>query len=365
MRDAFIAASTASLRMVMSTGTDAGHPYPNEASVAAARRALTMAGAAAENELLVVLLSGGASAMMALPAEGLSLADKQNTVAALLSAGADIHRLNTVRKHVSAIKGGQLAAATRASVLTLVVSDVVGDDVSMIASGPTTPDPTTFADAVRVLDAFGGRRTYPRAVVRRLERGVAGDLEDTPKPGDPRLARSVVRVIGNRGVAVEGARVEAEALGYHVHVIDQAIVGEARRAGASLISTSASRVAHTVKSGTPVCILASGETTVRVTGKGKGGRNQELALGMLPHLSELGARVVAASIGTDGIDGPTEAAGALVDSTTAARAAAAGLHAEAYLNDNNTYEYFDTLDDLIRTGPTMTNVGDVQIILTI
>jgi glycerate 2-kinase len=360
MLDAFTAASPVPLgRVTTATAPEAGHPLPTEGSVAAARRALDLARTTNRDGLLVVLISGGASAMMALPVDGVALAEKQATVGLLLMRGADIHQLNTVRKHLSAIKGGQLAAASRARVTTIAISDVIGDDLSIIASGPTVPDITTFASALQVLDERGGRAAYPDAVVRHLERGAAGSVPETPKPGDPRLAHSTARVVGNRFTAVDGARSAAEALGYRVHVIDDPVTGEARAAGAAVL-----RAARTLMdAGGRRCVLAAGETTVTVTGRGRGGRNQELALAMLPQLHDLGEHVVAASVGTDGIDGPTDAAGAVVDSTSRARAATAGLAADAYLADNNSYAFFDALDDLIRTGPTGTNVGDLQIIL--
>jgi glycerate 2-kinase len=360
MLDAFTAACPVPLgRVTTATAPEAGHPLPTEGSVAAARRALDLARTTDREGLLVVLISGGASAMMALPVDGVTLAEKQATVRLLLTRGADIHQLNTVRKHLSAIKGGQLAAASRARVTTLAISDVIGDDLSIIASGPTVPDATTFAAALQVLDERGGRATYPAAVVQHLERGAAGSIPETPKQGDPRLAHSTARVIGNRFTAVDGARSAADALGYHVRVIEKPVTGEARAAGPVLLHAARALMDSTGKR----CVLAAGETTVTVTGNGTGGRNQELALAMLPHLRDLGEDVVAASVGTDGIDGPTDAAGAVVDSTSRARAAAAGLAGEAYLADNNSYAFFEALDDLIRTGPTGTNVGDLQIIL--
>ena len=360
MLDAFTAACPVPLgRVTTATAPEAGHPLPTEGSVAAARRALDLARTADRDGLLVVLISGGASAMMALPVDGVTLAEKQTTVKLLLTRGADIHQLNTVRKHLSAIKGGQLAAASRARVATLAISDVIGDDLSIIASGPTVADATTYAAALQVLDERGGRSSYPTAVVQHLERGAAGSVPETPKPGDSRLAHSTARVVGNRFTAVDGARSAAEALGYRVHVIDDPVTGEARAAGPTLLRAARASMDSAGKR----CIIAAGETTVTVTGSGTGGRNQELALAMLPQLHALGDEVVAASVGTDGIDGPTDAAGAVVDSTSPARAAAAGLAAEAYLADNNSYAFFDALDDLIRTGPTGTNVGDLQIIL--
>ncbi len=297
---------------------------------------------------------------MALPAPGISLSDKQQTARTLMARSADIYELNTVRKHLSAIKGGRLAAASPGRVLTLAVSDVVGDDLSVIASGPTVPDDSTFADALDVLS----RRdidSYPESVVRHIRRGVAGEVEESPKSGDARLARAEAYVIGPQRGAIEGAQRAAEQLGYHVHIVPEPITGEARdsaRAHLTAVSRQLSALPR------PLCVISSGETTVNVVGRGKGGRNQEFALAMAPWLATLGAPVVAASIGTDGIDGPTDAAGALVDPTTLARAAAAGLPpAQAYLDDNNAYEFFDRLGDLIRTGPTNTNVGDLQVIL--
>jgi glycerate 2-kinase len=338
------------------------HPVPDERSVAAADDVLGVARAADERDLLVVLLSGGASSLMALPAGGVTLDDKQQTSKRLLELGAEIHELNTVRKHLSSIKGGWLAAAHAGSTLTLALSDVVGDDLSSIGSGPTVGDATTFRDALAVLDAHGGREVYPGSVVDRLTRGAAGDVAETPKPGDQRLRRSTARVIGGAWTAVGGARAAASSLGYMVHVLDRPVTGEARHAARDLLHTAADVVKSNPAS--PICIVSAGETTVRTTGSGKGGRNQELTLALARQLDTIGETVVAASVGTDGIDGPTDAAGAIVDSTTLARAEAADIGPpERYLEDHNSYIFFDELGDLIRTGPTGTNVGDLQIIL--
>jgi hydroxypyruvate reductase len=334
---------------------------PDQGSVRGARRALEVAAAAGENDLVLLLLSGGGSALMALPAPGLSLESKQQTARTLMAAGADIYELNTVRKHLSGIKGGRLAAASRGHVMTLAVSDVVGDDLSVIASGPTVADASTFADALDVLSRRGGLDAYPPSVVAHLRRGAAGDVPETPKKGDERLARAAAYVIGPQRGALEGARRAAERLGYHVHAVPHPITGEAR---VSARDHLAAVVAALPSLPRPLCVISSGETTVTVAGKGKGGRNQEFALAMAASLDTIGSRVVAASIGTDGIDGPTDAAGAIVDPTTLSRAQAAGLApAHTYLGDNNAYEFFDRLGDLVRTGPTNTNVGDIQIIL--
>jgi hydroxypyruvate reductase len=314
-----------------------------------------------KRDLLLVLISGGGSSLMALPAPGIPLDAKQRTARILMEQGADIYELNTVRKHLSAIKGGQLALAARGSVLTLAVSDVVGDDLSVIASGPTVADDSTFAAALDVLERRGGHVIYPEPVVHRLMRGASGDVAETPSSGDERLARAVATVIGPQRGAIDGARRAAEALGYQVHVIPEPVTGEARAAAREHIARTASAIAAMPR---PAGGLASGETTVTVKGTGKGGRNQEFAFAMAQSLSALGPRVAAASVGTDGIDGPTDAAGAIVDPTTFERAAAAGLATpEDYLNNNNTYEFFDRIGDLIRTGPTNTNVGDLQVIL--
>jgi hydroxypyruvate reductase len=299
--------------------------------------------------------------MMALPARGLSLDDKRLTSQRLLQRGAEVHQLNTVRKHLSAIKGGHLAATTHAQVVTLAISDVVGDEPTAIGSGPTAPDPTTFAEALDVLERYGGINGYPDAVVRRLRDGANGIIAETPKPGDVRLARTAVRVIGGSNVAIDAACAAAEALGYVVQVNDEPVVGEARGAGDALVE-SATRAA--LAGASPLCMLSSGETTVRVVGSGRGGRNQECTLGMVRRLNSLGRPGVAASVGTDGIDGPTDAAGAIADTTTLSRALTAGLDApERYLDNNDSHVFFDRLGDLIRTGATNTNVGDLQVIL--
>jgi glycerate-2-kinase len=382
MLSAFVTTAPAALRRVIGIGPTrpadmpvaarwyaAAHPVPDEDGVRAGRTALDVAVAAGERDLLVVLLSGGASAMMVVPGEGITLSDKQQASAELLRLGAEIHGLNAVRKHLSDIKGGQLAAACAGSTLTFALSDVVGDDLSAIGSGPTVPDETTFADALAALERYGGPGRYPRAVAARLVRGAAGAIAETRKPGDPRLARAVARVIGANATALAGARTAAEELGYTVHVIDGPVVGEARLAAHGLIDsakTHIERVARVVGSGPAgrVCVIAGGETTVRTDGSGKGGRNQELALAMARKLDRLGGVAAAASVGTDGIDGPTDAAGAIVDSTTLARAEAADIGPpERALEEHNSYVFFDELHDLIRTGPTGTNVGDLQVIL--
>ena len=338
-----------------------GHPLPTAGSVEGARRAIELAGRVRVDELLLVLLSGGGSALMSLPAAGVTLEEKQQTVRRLLEAGADIHELNTVRKHLSGIKGGLLAAACAGRTLTLAVSDVVGDDLSVIASGPTVADPSSYADALAVLARRGGDAAFPAPVVRRLRAGAAGELPETPVAGDARLARATAAVIGPQRGAVDGARQAAAARGYAVSVVDEPVTGEARDAARAHVTRAARAAAGLAR---PACVIAAGETTVTVSGKGKGGRNQEFTFAAARALQPLGEAAVVASVGTDGIDGPTDAAGAIGDSTTFARARAAGIDdPDSYLRDNNTYAFFDRLGDLIRTGPTRTNVGDIQIVL--
>jgi len=352
---------------------ESSHPFPDARSEAAGRKALAVAQAVHSGEALVILLSGGASALMAAPVEGISLADKIRTTRTMMNAGADIHALNTVRRHLSNVKGGRLAAACVGTTLTLALSDVVGDDLNAIGSGPGVADGTTWADAADALDRFGGAAHLDtvRDVVRR---GLAGEIPDTPKAGHASLARSAARVIGGRLDAMAGAKAAAEARGYSVLLIDEPVVGEARVAGPAWLERARqmSRGA-----GRPVCVISGGETTVRVTGSGLGGRNLEFVLSIAEALggsdgpgptkvgpySEAGM-VAAASIGTDGIDGSSGVAGAIVDSTTLSRAAAAGLEAPGhYLATNNSLAFFAPLDDVIRLGRTQTNVGDLQVIV--
>jgi glycerate 2-kinase len=337
-----------------------GHPIPSTESERAGRLALELAAQVGADEPLLVLVSGGASALMAVPAPGLTLDDKRAATDRLLREGADIHALNTVRKHLSAIKGGWLAARAGGAVDAFAISDVVGDDPSFIASGPTVVDASRFQDALDVIRRFGGESVYPSAVVTHLRRGADGAIPDTPKPGDQRLARSRTTVIGSRRNAMAGAVAEAERLGYHVHRLDDAVVGEARTTAIAHLRTVLAQARGFAR---PACIISSGETVVHVTGRGRGGRNQEFALAAAELLHQTGSPLIVASVGTDGIDGPTDAAGAVADSSTTLRARAAGLQPARYLADNNAHAFFDALGDLIHTGPTGTNVGDLQVIL--
>ena len=343
---------------------DVGHPAPTAGSVASGRRALALAAGLRPDEVLVLLLSGGASAGLAAPAAGLTLEDKSAATSVLLRSGVAIDGLNCVRKHLSAIKGGRLAAAARGRAVTLAISDVVDpvpDDPAVIGSGPTTPDPTTFAEALAICRAAPGAGSLPAAALDVLERGARGEVEESPKPGDPRLAGAAFHLIGSRRDAAAGAARTARELGYAVTTIDEPLTGEARRAGEDYVRTVA-RLAWERPG--PLCVVSAGETTVRVTGAGRGGRNQEFALAAAAPLARRFSDAVVASVGSDGVDGPTDAAGALVDTTTPARAAERGLRRpEHYLAANDSWTFFDALGDLIRTGPTDTNVGDLQVAL--
>jgi glycerate 2-kinase len=346
---------------------DAGHPFPNAASVAAGVGALELAResvvdprSVGRGGYLVVLLSGGASAMLVAPVPGISVEDKIATARALMRAGVAIDDLNCVRKHLSLIKGGRLAAAAVRTV-TLAISDVHRprpNDPSVIGSGPTVGDPTTFAQALAIVRAVD---EVPPAVLRYLERGARGEEEETVKPDDARLSLGTYDVIGSRETAVDGAAAAARLLGYSVHVIRRPTDGEARDASLAFLREARQVMAS---AGAGMCVLAAGETTVTVAGDGLGGRNQEFALAAAPEMASFGEAAVLASVGTDGIDGPTDAAGALVDSTTIERARLAGADWESTLARNDAYHFFKPLDDLIVWGPTGTNVGDVQMLLT-
>ena len=338
---------------------DAGHPYPNEASVAAGRHALRLAAECRQRrETLVVLLSGGASAMLASPAAELTIEDKQATGRAVMQAGFAIDRLNCVRKHLSDVKGGRLAAAA-GRVLTMVISDVHGpvpNDPSVIGSGPTVPDPTTFEDALEIVRKVPA---VPGRVRQHLERGAKGRLPETIKPGDPRLEELQYEIIGDRTTALDGARRAAEALNYRVIVFEEPTTGEARDAARDFLR----RAERAAERGRRACILAAGETTVTVAGNGQGGRNQEFVLAAVPALAALEREAVLASVGTDGVDGPTDAGGAVADPNTLARARDAQLDWYSTLTNNDAYHFFEPLGDLIAWGPTGTNVGDVQLLL--
>lgn len=340
----------------------AGHPDPDAEGVAATQKVMHLSEAADAQSLLLLLVSGGGSALLTAPASGITLAEKLQTARLLMRAGADIRELNTVRKHLSLIKGGNLARiAHPARVVALVLSDVVGDPLEVIASGPAFSDPSTFEQARSVLLRRGIAALVPEAVRRRLESGAKGEIPETPKPGDPVFDRVETRVVARNRDALEGAARAALGMGLTVRVREEPVTGEAREAGA-MLAEEALQVRRTLAPGEIICLLSGGETTVTVTGGGKGGRNQEVALAFaLKVEGESGIALLCA--GTDGIDGPTDAAGAIVDGFTSGRARRNGLEPEAFLADNNAYVLLEAADALLKTGPTGTNVMDLQAVL--
>ncbi len=339
---------------------ESSHPFPDERSEAAGHRALAIAESVHSGETLVILLSGGASALMASPVEGISLADKIATTRLMMASGADIHALNTVRRHLSKVKGGRLAAACVGMTITLAISDVVGDDLNAIGSGPGVPDSTTWSDAVMALERFGGA-AHAERVKQVVQRGVEGKLADTPKPGHPSMARAAARVIGSRVDAMAGARAAAVERGYRAIVMPDAVTGEARQAAHDWFRRVKDLIGPAPKK---VCVISSGETTVTVTGPGRGGRNLEFALALAESLPSMAPTVAVASVGTDGMDGSSGVAGGIVDSTTMGRASTNGLAPpHNYLAANDSLAFFAPLGDTIRTGRTDTNVGDLQVLL--
>ena len=340
-----------------------GHPLPDEGGVEGARALADVARRAGPADRLLILLSGGGSAVLTLPHGEVSLEDVRAVTALLLRSGAPIQELNAVRKHLDTLKGGGLAGLAKpARVHALLLSDVVGDPPDVIASGPVSPDPTTFGDAIEVLERRGLWLLVPDPVRRHLLCGRMGGLSETPKPGDPLFAGVETVVIGNAARGVAGAALQARALGYNVHVLPSEVTGEARVAGCEL--ARAGRRARDLSSpiAPPAALLAAGETTVVVTGDGRGGRNQELALGAALELDGID-RVLLLAAATDGVDGPTDAAGAVATGSTVRRARGAGLDPEGALERNDTYAIFDALGDLLITGPTGTNVMDLTIVL--
>jgi glycerate 2-kinase len=328
---------------------ECGHPVPDQRGVAGARRIAQIASQAGPDDLVICLISGGASALLPLPAPSITLVQKQKITRSLLACGASIHEINCVRKHISAIKGGQLARlAYPATLLTLILSDVVGDDLDVIGSGPTVPDPSTVAGARAILNKYG--------IPNKLH------MEETPKPGDKVFQKTRNVIVGSNALAVDAAAIEAGRLGFNTLVLSTSLVGEAREVARvhAAIAREIQVAGRPVK--VPACVISGGETTVTIRGKGLGGRNQEFALAAAIDIAGLGDTVIL-SAGTDGTDGPTDAAGAIADGATLARAQALHLDAPEYLANNDSYRFLDATGDLIQTGPTGTNVADIQLIL--
>jgi hydroxypyruvate reductase len=339
---------------------EAAHPVPDRRGWYGARELLRIASRAEKTDLVITLLSGGASALLAAP-DGITLGEKKKITKLLVNSGATIAEINSVRKHLSKIKGGQLMKAVYpASSLTLIVSDVVGDDLSTIASGPTVPDPTTFNDALGVLKRYGLLSKTPPKVLKRIRAGVRGERPETPKPGDKTFKSTANVIVASNSVALEAAKKKAVSMGYNTLILSSSVTGPTRFT-ADLFSDI---IREVKRSGNPVpapaCLLLGGETTLKVAGGGMGGRNQEFALATAARIDGL-AGVTVLAAGTDGTDGPTDVAGAFADSTTLKRAKRAGADYGKCLRENDSYRFFKPLGDLFITGPTGTNVMDIVV----
>jgi glycerate-2-kinase len=338
----------------------AGHPVPDKNGVDGARRIIELADIACADDLVICLISGGGSSLMPLPKAGISLADKQKITTRLLKSGASIGEINVVRKHLSDIKGGLLARRIySARLFNLILSDVVGDKLDIIASGPTVPDTSTFADAVAILQSYEIWQTMPEAVGNLLIKGLRGSIEETPKPDDLIFKRVSSHVLGNNRLALVAASKSLSAAGFSVEIVEPAWQGDALELGRNL-AERALAVAHAV---TPTAVVMGGEATVKVTGNGLGGRNQHAALAVVKELAG-NDKVLVAVLATDGIDGPTDACGALVDGDTLARAQKLDMTPETFLQNNDSYGFFNALGDLVHTGYTGSNVNDIYIILS-
>lgn len=338
---------------------EAAHPIPDERGIAATREILALLSETRADDLVLCLLSGGASALLLAPAAGITLADTQAATGLLLCSGATIREVNALRKHIDTVKGGMLArAAAPAQVLSLILSDVVGDTLEVIASGPTAPDDSTFSAAMEVVHNYWLEEKLPPSVLACLRQGLAGEIPETPKTGDPLFQRVENVLVGSNLLAAQAGVAAARQAGFNTQLLTSDFTGEARHAGRILagIANDLARGVYTLSP--PACVIAGGETTVIVRGNGKGGRNQELALSAISRMSGL-SQVLLVALATDGSDGPTDAAGAVVSGETLARARALQMSPAEYLARNDAYSLFAELDDLIKTGPTQTNVNDL------
>jgi glycerate 2-kinase len=344
---------------------EAGHPIPDRAGVAATESIIGLLRRTQKTDLVLCLVSGGASALLSCPVAGLSLQDKQRTTQALLNCGARIQEVNAIRKHISRVKGGRLAElAYPSTVLSLILSDVIDDSVDNIGSGPTAPDSSTFADCLSIIDRYSVGKIIPVAVRSLLEKGAAEEIVDTPKVGDPIFQKVQNLIVGNNQLALVAAKKKAEALGYNTLVLSSSIEGEARKVAIDHVALARDVLSGSSPIHPPACIISGGETTVAIQGDGLGGRNQEFALAAAIEIDGLKG-VVVLSGGTDGTDGPTDAAGGIVDGTTVQRARDKGFDARSYLERNDSYPFLKTVGDLLITGPTLTNVMDLRMVLIV
>jgi glycerate-2-kinase len=338
------------------------HPIPSRQNVDAVSEMLDLVKNPKRDDLIIVVLSGGASALLEFPAAGISLDDEGKITSLLLKSGANIQEMNNVRRHLSRVKGGRLAALLHpAHVLTLIISDVIGDQLDAIGSGPTAPDPTTYRDAKQILTKYRLWAKIPQQAQHLIQQGLKGALPDTPKPRDQifRLVRNVI--IGSNRRSCKAAVAHMKRAGYHAGVLSTHLVGEAREVGRIVGSIGADLRDASALLSPPSALVSGGETTVTIRGRGKGGRNQELALAAAI-ATDGSANLVVGTLATDGVDGPTDAAGALVDGTTVTRGRKLGMDPAKFLENNDSYNYFARLGDLVKTGPTGTNVNDITII---
>lgn len=342
---------------------EAGHPIPDQAGFAGAQQVSQLVSRAGAIDLILFLISGGGSALLPMPAEGLTLEDKQRTTQTLLASGATIQEVNALRKHLSRLKGGRLAElAYPASIVSLILSDVVGDRLDAIASGPTVGDATTFEECLEIVRRHGLREKIPPTVLGLLERGARGEVAETPKPSSSFFQKVQNIIVGSNRIALAAAQQQAAALGYHTLVLSSTIEGESRAIATSHSARIKEILRRDHSNRQPVCLISGGETTVTLRGDGLGGRNQEFALAAAIEIAEL-ANVVVLSAGTDGTDGPTEAAGAIVDGTTVQRGRSRGINASEFLARNDSFHFLRATGDLLITGPTLTNVMDLHVIL--
>lgn len=342
---------------------EAGHPIPDAAGVAGTEKIVGLLERLGEKDLVFCLLSGGGSALLPLPAGEVTLEEKGAVTDRLLQCGATINETNTVRKHISRVKGGQLARlASPARLVSLVLSDVIGDPPDIIASGPTVPDESTYSDCRDILRKYGLEGALPPSVIRHLDAGAEGTEPETPGAGDPVFDHTQTVLIANNRQALEAARAEAKKRGYNALVLSSSIDGETREVARVYAAMAREIERHGDPVRSPACVISGGETTVTLKGGGKGGRNQEFVLAAVAGIEGL-ERTVVFSAGTDGTDGPTDAAGAVADGQTLARAVELGLDAGASLDDNDAYHFFEPLGDLVITGPTRTNVMDLRLLL--
>ncbi len=342
---------------------EAGHPLPDEKGLEGSQEVVRLLSNMGEKDLVLFLISGGGSALLPMPVSGITLEEKQKVTQLLLRCGATIQEVNTLRKHLSLLKGGGLAKLVYpATLISLVLSDVIGDPLDAIASGPTVPDPTTFADCARILEKFNLWGEIPAAVAQHIREGLNGNREETLKAGHPAFARVQNCIVGNNLLAMKAAQKKARELGYRTLMLSSLIEGETREV-AKVHAAIAQEVARSHQPlAPPACVLSGGETTVTLKGQGKGGRNQEFSLAAALEVDGW-EHLVILSAGTDGTDGPTDAAGAFADGTTVSRGKDLNLDARAYLDENDSYSFFEKLDDLVMTGPTGTNVMDLRIML--